>query len=65
MKSFESVGQCSSPLFVSPPLSFIDSTKVQEVVSGAKDKKDDLLSKGIKGFALNIYIYILKSDKTC
>jgi len=60
MKSFESVGQCCPLLFVSPPLSFIDDTKVQEVVSGAKDKKDGLLSKIFKGLALITYIYFRK-----
>jgi len=44
MKSFESGGQCLPLLSIQPPFSFIDDTKVQEVVSLAKDKKRYLLN---------------------
>jgi len=60
MKSHKSGGQCLPLLFCSPPLSFIDDTKVQDTRPVAKDKKSRLLRSRRKGFwgacSLNFYI---------
>jgi hypothetical protein len=45
MKSFESVGQCLPLLFVSPPFSFIDDTKVRVFCTIVKNRKTNLLKK--------------------
>jgi len=54
MKSHKSGGQCLPLPFCSPPLSFIDDTKVQDTRPVAKDKNRRLLRK-------NLAVYLRKT----